>query len=178
MDLINMSWHIGAVLLMAWGLWLIYTQKTDRQELLDAVLPCSLGSAPTIPRGRFLRAGRCLLRIQLGAVLRGRADLQWKDLPSTQGSSLEAEHAREALAQLHRLGTLVMRGSGHPVAIEGSLAEVFLWGPVGSENSIETSCSDLADRLRASKPAQSFVFQYIGPTQSRQGTLYWSVVEV
>ena len=82
MELINLAWHVGAVVFGVWGMWIGLQSARDKALLREAVLPLLLDGADTLSKSRFVRAVRYFEMREIPLSLKGKVKV---DLGSIGG---------------------------------------------------------------------------------------------
>ena len=120
MDLINLSWHLGAFLFGIWGLWLLVDSKRNVAEVTQSLLPILLDAGVSremnpvkVPKSMFVRAVCYLLVHELQPLCPAR--LRFGKLGYCEGSDLGVISPPQALQALYSLKKM-MSGGDEPIA--------------------------------------------------------------
>lgn len=88
MELINLAWHVGAVVFGVWGLWIGLQAARDKALLQDAVLPLLLDGtdgADFLSKSRFVRAVRYFEMREVPFSLKGRLKFELENIGGVKG---------------------------------------------------------------------------------------------
>jgi hypothetical protein len=155
MELINLAWHVGAVIFGVWGLWIGLGAAREKALLHDAVLPLLLDGADgtdSLSKSRFVRAVRYLLLRQVPTSFKGRVDVDLVGVGGVKGMTpgWEVRQLRvlfQIFKAAKRLEAAVSGPSDDPVNQSGRASrEGVLVG--GSIVDVQAAAQAIVERLR------------------------------
>ncbi len=86
MELINLAWHVGAVVFGVWGLWIGLQAARDKALLHEAVLPLLLdGRTDSLSKSRFVRAVRYFEMREVPHLLKGKVKVDVGSIGGVKG---------------------------------------------------------------------------------------------
>ena len=121
MELINLAWHVGAVIFGVWGLWIGLEAARDRALLHDAVLPLLLeGSTDSLSKSRFVRAVRYFVVREVPISLKGKVNVDLSRVGGVKGMTpgWEVRQLR-VLFQICQIFQIIKAAKGTEVAVNG-----------------------------------------------------------
>lgn len=188
MELMNLAWHVAALVFGVWGLWLGLESARERALLHDVVLPLLLNGADSRSRSRFVRSIRYLVSCEMPSPFRGKVIVDLRNIGGVDGMTLgwEAHQFRQlfllfkACRELESPNGLKEVGASRVVTPEQEDSN-FLSSP-GVRVGFEEAARILVARLRARSSiclrlrAQPAVQGASTGSASRSG-VYWELTE-
>ena len=114
MELINLAWHVGAVVFGLWGLWIGLQAARDKALLHDAVLPLLLDGTDSLSKSRFVRAVRYFEMREIPLSLKGKVKVDLGSIGGVKGMTPGWE-----VRQLRVLFQIFKAAKGLEVAVNG-----------------------------------------------------------